>query len=119
MPNITAAEWLLVLLRLPGKLPQPAGILLLDLNSDHLAVKLRTDIVLDDEGLAAFWGGLELFLKAEAAEKGGQQVVEWLETASHLVQLSDRNRIELTSGTHLEALENLYRKAVEASANSN
>ncbi len=115
MQNINAAEWMLVLLCLPGKLPQPAGILLLDLNADRLAVKLKTDIVVDDESLAAFWGGLELFLKAEAAEKGGQQVVAWLERASHFVQLSDRNRIELTSGTHLEALENLYRKAVAAS----
>ena len=114
MPNTNVAEWMLVLLCVPGQHPKSGGILLLDPSTGHLALKLKTDIFVEDEALSAFWSDLECFLKKEEEEKGGQLVVEWLETtASHVLQLSARNRIELTGRTLLEALETLYYEHIQ------
>ncbi len=45
-PSTSTAEWLIALLCLPGKMPEPAGILLIDATSDHLVVKLKTTVAI-------------------------------------------------------------------------
>jgi hypothetical protein len=117
MPIEKHAEWMVVLLCLPDKEPEPAGILLLDVDSDQLAVKLKTNAPIEHEIVSAFWNDLERWLTQESLEKGGQKVAAWLETsASHAVRLSMRNPIQLRSGSLPETLESLYRKHVERPA---
>jgi hypothetical protein len=58
MPIEKHAEWMVVLLCLPDKAPEPAGILLLDIASDQLAVKLKTNRSMEDETVSAFWNDL-------------------------------------------------------------
>ena len=113
-PRISTAEWAIALLCLPGKLPEPAGILLIDPYSDHLAVKLKMNVEIKDEVVSAFWNELAVDLNQQAKEKGGEQVMEWLEeTASHIVQLSPREAVDLKTMGLTETLEHLYREHVE------
>ena len=113
-PSISTAEWTMALLRLPGKMPEPAGILLIDPRTDHLAVKLKTNVEIEDETVLAFWNELALDLNQMAQEKGGEQVTAWLEeTGSHIVQLSPREAVDLKTRSLTETLEHLYHKHIE------
>ena len=113
-PSISTAEWAIALLCLPGKLSEPAGILLVDPRSDHLAVKLKMNVEIEDEVVSAFWNELAVDLNQKAQEKGGKQVIEWLEeTASHIVQLSPREAVDLKTMGLTETLEHLYREHIE------
>jgi hypothetical protein len=113
-PSISTAEWTMALLCLPGKMPEPAGILLLDPRTDHLAIKLKTDFEIEDEAVSSFWKELALDLNQMAQEKGGEQVIAWLEeTGSHIVQLSPREAVDLKTRSLTETLEHLYHKHIE------
>jgi len=113
-PSTSTAEWMIALLCLPGKMPEPAGLLLVDPDSDHLAIKLKANVEIDDEIVAAFWNELALDLKQKALEKGGKQVIEWLEdTASHIVRLSPRGAVDLNSTSLTETLDRLYQEHIE------
>lgn len=113
-PSTSTAEWMMAFLCLPGKKPEPAGILLLDPFSDQLAIKLNTNIELEDEIIAAFWHELARDLLQQAQEKGGNHVVEWLEdTASHIVQLSPRGAVDLKTGSLAETLDLLYQDHID------
>lgn len=108
-PSTSTAEWMIALLCLPGKKPEPAGILLLDRGCDRLAVKLKAEVDLEDEIVSALWKELALDLSQKAQEKGGNQVVEWLEeTASHIVQVSLGGEIDLKNTSLTETLDRLY-----------
>lgn len=109
MSATNAAELMIVLLCLPGKEPQPAGILLLDPVSNHLEVKLKTDIKVSDMAVSEFWTDLADDLKQRVRENGGQQVAEWLEmTASNVLQVSSRTPVDLKGSTITEAVFRLY-----------
>jgi PAS domain S-box-containing protein len=113
-PSTSTAEWMIALLCLPGKMPEPAGILLLDPNSDHLAVKLKTNVAIEDEIVSVFWNELALDLNQKAQEKGGRQVIEWLEeTASHIVRLSPRGAVDLKTASLTKTLDSLYHEHID------
>ncbi len=116
-PSTSTGERMIVLLCLPGKKPEPAGILVIDHGSDHLAVKLKTNVEIEDEIVSAFWKGLALDLNQKSQSQGGIQVVEWLEeTASYIVRLSPRAAVDLKTTTPTEALDQLYREHIVPSS---
>jgi PAS domain S-box-containing protein len=107
--STNTAEWMIALLCLPGQKPQPAGILVLDGGCDQLAIKLNTNIEIEDELVLAFWNELALDLTQQAQEQGGSQVVAWLEeTASNIMRLSPRSEVDLETSSVTEMLEHLY-----------
>jgi len=112
--SISIAEWMIALLCLPGKQPQPAGILLLDHSADHLAIKLNTNIEFEDEIVSAFWNELALDLSQRARERGGNRVVEWLEgTASNILQFSRREAVDFQTTSLTETLDRLYHDHID------
>jgi hypothetical protein len=106
---------MIALLCLPGETPQPAGILLLDRGCDQLAIKLNTTIEIEDEMVAAFWDELALDLAQQAQERGGNQVVAWLEEiASNIVQLSPREVVDLKPSSLDETIDRLYHDHIDS-----
>ena len=115
MPTTDTAEWMLLLLRLPGKRPVPAGVLLLESPADRLWVKLKPDFQLEDPALEIIWSNLADHLRQQALEQGASQVAAWLETsASHVVQLSCRDIVDLKSSSFSDTVEKLYSEHVES-----
>lgn len=105
---------MVVLFCLPGRAPEPAGVLLLETESNQLAIKLKPKLNQDDEMVAAFWDELAEDLSRQAQEAGGSEVVRWLEmTASHVFQISPRISIE--SSDLDQTMQRLYREHVELS----
>ena len=72
------------------------------------------NVEIEDEVVSAFWNELAVDLNQKAQEKGGKQVIEWLEkTASHIVRLSPHGAVDLKTTTLTETLENLYHEHIE------
>lgn len=110
--NVVRLEWALLLVRLPGRELLPAGVLVVDRESDKLLIKLRPTL---EEGApeeaAEFWCELPEDLLERSQDLGGAQTLNWLETtASHFVQLGARTPVE--SSAARETLELLYREHV-------
>jgi hypothetical protein len=104
-------EWALLMAHLPTKESSPAGVLLVDSASDQLHIKLLPELRQAHEEVAEFWRELPQELMERSRELGGARVLDWLETtASHLVQLGSRARMETTNLP--ETLDLLYRKHV-------
>ena len=110
MPSAQTSEWLLVLLCLPAKRPEPAGVLLLDPVSDKIAVRLKSTIDVEDETILLVWAELADDLRQGAEVMGGARIVSWLEeTASHIIQISSRRAV-----AEGQTLEDLYLEHVDA-----
>jgi len=110
-------EWAVLRVRLPGSDAVPAGILLVDIASDKLYVKLLPELSTADDEVIEFWCELpqELIERSKAA--GGRQVLWWLEdTASHVVQLGPRH-VEKAPDPE-DQLESLYRRHVIAASDA-
>jgi len=101
-------EWAVLTARLPGRNAIPAGILLVDLASDELYVKLLPELSMAEEEVAEFWRELPDYLLERSKAVGGRQVLGWLEdTADHVIQLGPRSLAKACDPEH--QLKLLYR----------
>lgn len=110
IPNdvVRNVEWTLVSVQQPAKAPSPAGVVVLDPDSDELHIRLLPELTGTDRDMGEFWRDLPGYLSQRSREVGGAQLLEWLETvASHVVQLSARSSI--ATDNPREALDTLYR----------
>jgi len=110
-PPRRVAEWLLLLVRLPGETAKPAGILLLDVPSDKIYVALADEIG-GDEGTNQVWAELKEGLEQRALEVGGASLLNALETdLSHFLQISGGRR-QISTTDPAEAVGNLFREYI-------
>ncbi len=106
-------EWAVLMAQLPARERSSAGVLLLDLISDELHVRLQPELAGANEDAAEFWRELSDDLIKRSRVVGGRQVLDWLDTtASHLIQLGSRHSMEATSPQ--ETLDLLYQRHVVA-----
>jgi putative nucleotidyltransferase with HDIG domain len=91
-------EWTLLVLRLPGQSPKPAGILLLDPTADRLYVRLRDDLLGIDEDVAQVFEELGPDLEQLSQDMGGENLLRLLEDQASLTfQVEDRQEIQMAS----------------------
>jgi phage repressor protein C with HTH and peptisase S24 domain len=107
-------QYSLLLCDLPGRGVQTIGVLLLDPATDLLHVRLRRDwdhVATDED--AEVLGEMEDDLLAQSRERGGQAVLEHLESvASQSVRITDREAVTVRSFDR--TLNDLYREHVPA-----
>ncbi len=107
-----AAEWLPLVVALPGQPGQVCGVLLLDKERDELHLKLRSDwaeIALEED--AEVLAELERDLALKARELGGEGLLQWLEeNASQTIEVGQRKEIAVRNFS--TALQRLYRENV-------
>jgi SOS-response transcriptional repressor LexA len=107
-------EYALLLVALPGRAEESAGVLLLDPERDELHVKLRRDWAQfaadeDEEVL----GRLEADLQGKADEMGGEGLLVWLEqNVSFALRVTGRESI--TVRDFPSSLNQLYRQHIHA-----
>ncbi len=107
-----SGEYCILTVHLPGQIPQPSGILLLDSSSDRLLVRFRRDWSewADDEDREVL-GEIEADLLAKAEERGGAVVMRQLEEeVSWAFRLSERQQI--ASRDFERTLLRLYREHI-------
>lgn len=117
-------QYAILNLALPGRAEEPAGILLLDEDSQRLGVKLRRDwsaMVADEiveEEDAELLAGIEDHLKQMARDQGAAETLQMLESSLNMVlRLSNReetSRQETSSGGFEFVLHRLYRDFVHS-----
>jgi len=106
---ITArGEWVLLSAHLPGRAPEPIGILLCDIECDKLYLKLRPGwwCGLAEGEEAEIYDGLGAELERQACEMGIAQTLEFLSSASHTLRIGGRQSIRLMDFE--VALQTLY-----------
>jgi hypothetical protein len=112
IPRTIKAEWLLIFICPPAGHAQPAGVLLLDRNSNQLFFRLRGDLRTGDEDIDIVWERFAEELDLRASEEGPAEVVEWLKTSfSNVFRVSDLRTL-LTQNAS-QALDSLYEDHVE------
>jgi hypothetical protein len=107
-----SGEWSLVTANLPTQ-SKPIGVLLRDIDSDVLGVKLRANwwVGLCEEEEGEIWNDLGEDLVRQSKDFGAGQCLDWLEnTASHAFQIGVRQEIRFQNLT--AALDGLYRQHV-------
>ncbi len=110
------AQWVLFQVQAPGQELGPAGVLLLDSQTDQLYLAFR-DLLGDeeDEDLTEIWAELAEDLRLKAQEMGGSQLLEWLEAdASNTFQVSARRQVVGASADPSTAVDELFRLHVLA-----
>ncbi len=107
-----AGEYSLLLCELPGRGVQTVGVLLLDLSSDTLHVRLRRDwMTFASEEDSEVLSELEDDLVLKSHEQGGTAVLSWLESVASLsVRVTDREGV--TARDFDRKLGELYREHV-------
>ncbi len=105
-------EWTLLFVRLPGREPMAAGVIVVDRESDELFVRLRAELEGEaPEETAEVWGELAEELLERSREQGGTHILNWLETtASHFLEIGVRTGME--SSNPRETLDWLYEQHV-------
>jgi len=108
---VRTVEWALLMAQLPTRDCTPVGVLLLDATSDELHIKLLPELTGVHEEVTEFWRELPSDLIERSGAVGGSRVLDWLETtASHVIQLGSRARMDTTNPQ--ETLDLLYRQYV-------
>jgi phage repressor protein C with HTH and peptisase S24 domain len=97
---------------LPGRIPQNAGVLLLDSETDTLHLRVRRDweeiAEPDDAEVLAL---LDRDLRQKATEMGGARLLEFLEEhASNLIRVTPREAVQ--TGDFEARLNRLYRENI-------
>jgi HD-like signal output (HDOD) protein len=111
VPEAKAGDWVLLLVRIPGQKPTPAGILLVDSIEDQLYVRLLDDLELADSDVQEVWYELATGLQQMAQEMGGKGVLAWLEeNASNTFAISERHPIMMQSAE--AALDRLFQSRI-------
>lgn len=104
-------EYSVLMAALPGRTPEPAGILLLDPAGGTLHIRLRRDwdeFAGEEAGVLAL---LEEDLEAKAREMGGAALLGWLEDSlSHMLRLAPREPVLVRD--YPRALNRLYNRHV-------
>jgi hypothetical protein len=101
------AEWVLFSAHLPGRQPEPIGILLTDGQELHLKFRNDWTSILPNEDEIEVWRELPADLARKGLELGAAHIMAFLEsTASHAVRISERQPIEI--GDFETALSDLY-----------
>jgi len=114
MSNAHMADWMLLFVCAPGMEPEPAGVLLLDRQSNQLSVRLKPSLDQTDESILEVWQYLAFDLVSKAKAYGGAEVLEWLESiASHTIRVSDRLLFE--AADLQAALQQLYLEHIDES----
>ena len=110
-------EWALLEAHVPGRTPEPIGILLCDFSRDCLRVRMRQQWwdVLPDDDSSEIWQEFAQDLEQRAREVGAVELLDWLETtASHTLRLGERHLIRIVAvETTLDALFRQYVSAAE------
>ncbi|HEX3683177.1 MAG TPA: hypothetical protein VHU83_11630 [Bryobacteraceae bacterium] len=112
--SVQTGEWALLSAHMPGRKPEPMGILLRD-PIDGLHIKLRMDwsgIILDEEEIE-IWRAIAEDLEAKGREVGGDCLLDWLEdTASHSLRIGARERVEVSDAQTI--VGELYQRYVDS-----
>jgi hypothetical protein len=105
-------EWVLVSAHLPGRSPEPIGILLND-GGDQLHTKFRNDWsrLLSDMDEIQFWRELATDLQRRGCEHSARWVFNFLEDGASHALLGTRQTVELSSVPYIS--EELYQQHVE------
>ncbi len=114
--SASKAQYLILEATLPGRPKVNAGVLLLDIATDTLHIKLRQDWdgIADPED-AEVLAQLEQDLAAQGREVGGERALQTLEdTLSNTLAVSVRETIAV--GDFPKALQTLYRRLVDGEA---
>src|SRR5579884_4196368 len=107
------ASYSILEIDVPGREPFVAGVLLLDLSSKSLFLRLRRDWEQTAPEESLVLRELEDDLRAKAREMGGEAVLEYLEqTLSNVVRIADRREIEIADP--IQTLGRLYREHVRS-----
>lgn len=103
--------WSLLLVQLPGQSAKPAGILLVDTNTNRLHVKLHESLAIEDDEVCEVWQLLRDDLMKKSEELGGAETLEVLDaTLSNVFQVSDLTRVQVA--TPNLTLEDLFEQYV-------
>jgi phage repressor protein C with HTH and peptisase S24 domain len=108
------ASYSILEVALPGRAPEPAGVLLYDPTEERLEVRLRRDWeeLAEPEDVEVL-ELIEADLAAKVAEMGPAQVLEQLEeTLSNVLRISGRETVVL--GSFEATLNRLYRETIPA-----
>lgn len=108
-------EFALLVMALPGRGRETAGVLLLDGDADALHLKLRRDWrEIADEEDAEVFEVLENDLNSKSREMGGLALLDWLEmNASQTIRLEERQAMAVRDFP--ATLRRLYREHVQTS----
>jgi hypothetical protein len=110
-PPDRVAEWILLLVQLPGDAPKRAGVLLLDPASDKLYSALL-DHVSEDENVSEIWASLHQDLEQRASEIGAAAFLDTLENElSHFLQI-EGPRKQISTLNPAQTLEELFLRHV-------
>ncbi len=110
-PSDRIAEWLLLLVKLPGAAAKPAGVVLLDVISDQLYTALADEIGGNDE-TTEVWASLREELEERASEIGGAALLDSLEKdLSHFLQIR-APRQQMPTTDPAKAVAKLFREYV-------
>ena len=112
MPDTGAriGDWLVLYIQFPGRKLEPAGILLLDPETDDLFIKLG-DLSHGDEEIEQIWELLPDDILQQSRELGGEQVLSSFErTWSNTFQIGNRQKISINNPQH--TLANLFHEHI-------
>ena len=105
--------WSLLLVQLPGQSVKPAGILLVDPNTNRLHVKLDESLAIEDDEVCEVWQLLCDDLMQKGEELGGAETLEILDaTLSNVFQVSDLTRVQVAAPDL--TLEGLFEQYVDS-----
>jgi hypothetical protein len=105
------AEWVVLLVQLPGLPPRRAGVMLLDPVRDQLHIAL-VEIVFDDQDAKEIWESPHQDLIERSAEKGGAYLLDSLETdLSNFLQI-DGPRQQIPTADPRQTLAMLFQRYI-------
>lgn len=105
--------WSLLLVQLPGQSVKPAGILLVDPNTNRLHIKLDESLAIEDDEVCEVWQLLRDDLMQKSEELGGAETLEILDaTLSNVFQVSDLTRVQVAAPDL--TLEGLFEQYVDS-----
>jgi hypothetical protein len=116
---MATAEWVLFSAHLPGRQPEPIGVLLSDGQELHLKFRSDWTSILPNDDEIEVWRELCDDLAQKGRELGPARLLALLEsTASHALRISERQRTEITDfQTTLSELYEMHVVRPKARAN--
>lgn len=116
VPGESRAAWSLLEIAQPGARPEPLGVLLVDLETDRLTLRLRPSAEIEglEEPEADILDVLAEDLRGKAEEAGGSALLDSLEdTLSNFLRIGDRTAIAYR-GSPRRAADRLYDEYVDS-----
>jgi hypothetical protein len=100
------ADWLILFFCACQDKPEPAGILLI--TNNEFLFKLKGELTSADPTIGEIWREMPTELSERIANHGGQATLEWLESASNVFRVSDREHVDLCNRQPSDVIEQLY-----------